>query len=87
MKGGWESRKRGTKGKRRREGGRRGIEKREKGKLGGKGEVFLHFIEFSPLIIEGCLSLYSMWFASVIDGRREGGAGRKEIRGRERRRV
>lgn len=54
---------------------------------GGKGEVFLHFIEFSPLIIEGCLSLYSMWFASVIDGRRKGGAGRKEIRGREKRSV
>lgn len=28
-----------------------------------------------------------MWFASVIDGRREGRAGGKEIRGRERRDV
>ena len=53
-------------------------------KEGEKAGAFLHFIEFSPLIIEGCLSLYTMWFASVIDGRREGGTGGKEIRqGRE----
>lgn len=78
----------GEPGGERKKGGRekRDPEKGE-GKLGGKGEVFLHFIEFSPLIIEGCLSLYTMWFASVIDGRREEGALRKEIRGREKRNV